>query len=175
MAAIVAALRCARRIVVFTGAGLSADSGIPTFRDGATGLWAGVDPDEVASLDGFDRNPDKVWAWHEAMRALFAQAEPNAGHHGIAALARRLPEALVTVITQLFISSFSSNESTGLPAVPDGSPSSLHFFFSSMIYAYTLCLALLLLRFISSMNFSACCTESARIIRASKRERLTVR
>jgi NAD-dependent deacetylase len=100
MVAIVAALRRARRIVVFTGAGLSADSGIPTFRDGATGLWAGVDPEEVASLDGFDRNPSKVWAWHEAMRALFAQAEPNAGHHGIAELARRLPEALVTVITQ---------------------------------------------------------------------------
>ena len=100
IAAIVAALRRARRVVVFTGAGLSADSGIPTFRDGATGLWAGVDPDEVASVDGFDRNPDKVWDWHEAMRALFAKAEPNAGHHGIAELARRLPEALVTVITQ---------------------------------------------------------------------------
>ena len=100
IAAIAAALRRARRVVVFTGAGLSADSGIPTFRDGATGLWADVDPDEVASLEGFDRNPDKVWAWHEAMRALFAKAEPNAGHHGIVELARRLPEALVTVITQ---------------------------------------------------------------------------
>ena len=100
IATIVAALRRARRVVVFSGAGLSADSGIPTFRDGATGLWAGVDPDEVASLDGFDRNPDKVWAWHEAMRALFAKVEPNAGHHGIAELARQLPAALVTVITQ---------------------------------------------------------------------------
>ena len=98
--AILLALRRARRVVVFTGAGLSADSGIPTFRDGATGLWAGVDPDEVASLDGFERDPDKVWAWHEAMRALFARAEPNAGHHGIAELARMLPGAQVTVITQ---------------------------------------------------------------------------
>ena len=98
--AIAAALRRARRVVVFTGAGLSADSGIPTFRDGATGLWAGVDPDEVASLDGFEANPEKVWAWHEAMRALFAKVAPNPGHHGIAELGQRLPEALVTVITQ---------------------------------------------------------------------------
>lgn len=100
IASIEGALLEARQVVVFTGAGLSADSGIPTFRDGATGLWAGVDPDEVASLDGFQRNPDKVWGWHEAMRALFARAEPNAGHRGIAELTRRLPSARVTVVTQ---------------------------------------------------------------------------
>jgi len=90
----------ASEIVVFSGAGLSADSGIPTFRDGATGLWANVDPMEVASIDGFENDPDKVWGWHRAMRALFAGTQPNAGHIGIAAFERLLPEARVTVITQ---------------------------------------------------------------------------
>ena len=50
-------VRQAREIVVFSGAGLSADSGIPTFRDGSTGLWNNVDPDEVASIEGFLRQP----------------------------------------------------------------------------------------------------------------------
>ena len=87
-------------VVVFSGAGLSADSGIPTFRDGATGLWANVDPDEVVSVAGFERNPGKVWDWHETMRALFAEVAPNAGHRGIAELAALLPQARLTVITQ---------------------------------------------------------------------------
>jgi NAD-dependent deacetylase len=90
----------ARQVVVFSGAGLSADSGIPTFRDGVSGLWANVDPLEVASIDGFENDPEKVWAWHQAMRALFANSRPNAGHEEIAALAGRLPNARVTVITQ---------------------------------------------------------------------------
>ncbi len=90
----------AREVVIFTGAGLSADSGIPTFRDGATGLWAGIDPMEVASIEGFENNPEKVWAWHESMRTLFAKAQPNKGHEGIAALEGVLPNARVTIITQ---------------------------------------------------------------------------
>ena len=100
IARIIASLGQAREVVVFSGAGLSADSGIPTFRDGATGLWANVDPDEVVSIEGFERNPDKVWAWHERMRMLFAQVAPNAGHQGIAAIARCLPAARLTVVTQ---------------------------------------------------------------------------
>ena len=94
------ALLHATEVVVFSGAGLSADSGIPTFRDGATGLWANIDPDEVVSVAGFERNPGKVWAWHETMRALFAEVSPNAGHRGIAELAALLPMAQLTVITQ---------------------------------------------------------------------------
>ena len=90
----------ATEVVILSGAGLSADSGIPTFRDGATGLWANIDPDEVVSIDGFKRNPEKVWAWHKAMRDLFAEALPNAGHTGIAALERLLTKARITVITQ---------------------------------------------------------------------------
>ena len=90
----------ASEVVILSGAGLSADSGIPTFRDGATGLWANIDPDEVVSVGGFERDPEKVWAWHTSMRDLFAAVKPNAGHEGIAALERLLPKARVTVITQ---------------------------------------------------------------------------
>jgi len=90
----------AREIVILSGAGLSADSGIPTFRDGATGLWANIDPDEVVSIDGFQRNPEKVWAWHKAMRDLFAEVRPNAGHVGIATIEHLLPKAQLSVITQ---------------------------------------------------------------------------
>ena len=90
----------AREVVVFTGAGLSADSGIPTFRDGATGLWANIDPEEVVSIEGFERDPDKVWAWHESMRSLVADVCPNAGHDEIAELESLLPNARVTVVTQ---------------------------------------------------------------------------
>ena len=90
----------AAEVVILSGAGLSADSGIPTFRDGATGLWANVDPDEVVSIDGFRRNPDRVWEWHKAMRDLFAKVRPNAGHTGIAALEQLLPKARVSIITQ---------------------------------------------------------------------------
>ena len=97
---LVVALSEAREVVILSGAGLSADSGIPTFRDGATGLWANIDPDEVVSIGGFQRNPEKVWAWHKAMRDLFAEVQPNAGHTGIATLEHLLPNARVTVITQ---------------------------------------------------------------------------
>jgi len=90
----------AREVVILSGAGLSADSGIPTFRDGATGLWANIDPDEVVSIGGFQRNPEKVWAWHKAMRDLFAEVQPNAGHAGIATLEHLLPNARVIIITQ---------------------------------------------------------------------------
>lgn len=100
LADLVKPLLQATEVVVFSGAGLSADSGVPTFRDGATGLWANVDPDEVVSIEGFERNPVKVWDWHETMRALFAEVVPNAGHRGIAGLTALLPKARLTVITQ---------------------------------------------------------------------------
>lgn len=100
IADILEALGDAAQVVVFSGAGLSADSGIPTFRDGATGLWANVDPDEVVSIGGFERNPEKVWAWHEMMRSLFAKVQPNPGHSGIAELAGLLSTARLTVVTQ---------------------------------------------------------------------------
>jgi NAD-dependent deacetylase len=73
--------------VVLTGAGMSTESGIPDFRS-ATGMWAEVDPFEVASIDAFVRDPLRVWRWYgPRIRGLLA-AEPNAGHVALAALER---------------------------------------------------------------------------------------
>lgn len=93
-------LHRARQIVVFSGAGLSADSGIPTFRDGATALWNNVDPDEVASIDGFFRNPQRVWEWLRQLKSLVDDRRPNAGHHAIARLEELTAGRRFTVITQ---------------------------------------------------------------------------
>lgn len=98
--AILETLRTARSVVILSGAGLSAESGIPTFRDASNSLWANADPMAVASLDGFNQNPDKVWAWHTEMRNLFANAGPNRGHDAIALLEAILQPAQVKVITQ---------------------------------------------------------------------------
>lgn len=93
-------LRSAKNIVILSGAGLSAESGIPTFRDSSNSLWANVEPMEVASLQGFLSNPDKVWAWHEDMRKLFANTSPNGGHEAIVQLEALLQPAKVKIITQ---------------------------------------------------------------------------
>ena len=91
-------LRRAHHLVAFTGAGMSAESGIPTFRDRLTGLWAHTDPTEVATPQAFRRDPQRVWDWHVDVAAAVSAARPNAGHQALAALAgtgRRL-----SVITQ---------------------------------------------------------------------------
>lgn len=93
-------LKLAKEVVVFTGAGISAESGIPTFRDGATGLWNNIEPDEVASIQGFHKNPDLVWKWHAQLKALIDNRIPNPGHRAIAELERRLVGKRFTVITQ---------------------------------------------------------------------------
>ena len=98
--AILTKIRSARNVVILSGAGLSAESGIPTFRDASNSLWANVDPMAVASLDGFEHDPERVWAWHEAMRQHFAAAAPNAAHEAIARLEALLQPATVQVITQ---------------------------------------------------------------------------
>jgi NAD-dependent deacetylase len=100
MTEILKGLSKAREVVIFSGAGLSADSGIPTFRDGASGLWANVDPMEVASIDGFNRDPETVWRWHQEMRQLFACSQPNAGHEAMAKMEMLLQPAHVSIITQ---------------------------------------------------------------------------
>ncbi len=93
-------VRAASEVVIFSGAGLSADSGIPTFRDGATGLWNNVDPDEVASIEGFLRNPQRAWSWLLGLRNLIDDRRPNAGHYAIARLEELCVAKQVTVITQ---------------------------------------------------------------------------
>ncbi len=95
---LVEALRRAQRVAVLTGAGISAESGIPTFRDALTGLWADYSPEELATPEGFRRNPDLVWGWYRSRRLAVARAQPNAGHYALAALERLVPH--FTLITQ---------------------------------------------------------------------------
>jgi NAD-dependent deacetylase len=92
-----ALLRTATRIAVLTGAGISAESGIPTFRDAMTGLWAQFRPEELATPEAFAANPRVVWEWYAWRRQKVAQAAPNAGHVALAQLERRVPRfALAT-------------------------------------------------------------------------------
>jgi len=95
-------LQRARRIAVLTGAGMSAESGVPTFRDAQTGLWARFDPAQLASEDGFRADPPLVWRWYAWRRGAVARAEPHAGHRALAdAEARREPGyERFTVVTQ---------------------------------------------------------------------------
>ena len=84
----------ARRIVVFTGAGMSAESGIATFRSAGAettqGLWAQFNPQELASPDGWRSNKQRVWAWYEGRRGEVLKTQPHAGHRAIAHLADTL-------------------------------------------------------------------------------------
>lgn len=91
-------LRVVKHLVVFTGAGMSAESGIPTFRDRAKGLWAKVAPAEVATPHAFRKNPQFVWDWHVHLAGAVRQARPNEGHAAVARLQELVPR--VTVITQ---------------------------------------------------------------------------
>ncbi|MCB1186795.1 NAD-dependent deacylase [bacterium] len=80
----------ARRVFIFTGAGVSAESGIPTFRDAQTGLWAKYDPVMLASIDGFRKDPANVWKWYDERRQTMSQCVPNAGHTAITEWQRML-------------------------------------------------------------------------------------
>lgn len=91
-------LRDASHVVVFTGAGVSAESGIPTFRDALTGLWERFDPAALATADAFRNDPALVWGWYEWRRSKVLAAKPNAAHLAIADLALLVPR--LTVITQ---------------------------------------------------------------------------
>lgn len=92
------ALHDARSVAVLTGAGVSAESDIPTFRDAQTGMWAAFDPRQLASPEGFADDPERVWNWYLWRRELVARSRPNAGHDALAALQRIRPG--VTLITQ---------------------------------------------------------------------------
>ncbi|SFM27717.1 NAD-dependent deacylase [Variovorax sp. OV329] len=94
------ALRSARRIVAFTGAGMSAESGIPTFRDRGTGLWSRFDPQTLATPEAFMRDPEMVWAWYEWRRRKVAHARPNAGHEALAQLAAAPQVERLSIVTQ---------------------------------------------------------------------------
>jgi NAD-dependent deacetylase len=91
-------VREARHVCVLTGAGISAESGIPTFRDALTGLWARFRPEDLATPEAFERNPVLVWEWYEARRAQVQKTEPNAGHRALVELAHNAPR--MTLVTQ---------------------------------------------------------------------------
>jgi NAD-dependent deacetylase len=99
MDAVAGWLRAARRIVLLSGAGMSAESGVPTFRDAQTGLWANFRPEQLATEDAFRADPRMVWDWYAMRRDMIAGVAPNAGHHAVAAFQRRHPGRL-TVATQ---------------------------------------------------------------------------
>ncbi len=94
----VALLRDARRVAVLTGAGMSAESGIPTFRGARNGLWARFDPMTLATEAAYRKDRALVWGWYRWRMALVAQARPRAGHFAIARLQAQLPQ--VVVVTQ---------------------------------------------------------------------------
>lgn len=93
-----AALRRSRHVCILTGAGISAESGIPTFRDALTGLWQKFRPEDLATPEAFERDPRLVWDWYEWRRDLVRKAEPNPGHYALAQLEHRVPR--LTLVTQ---------------------------------------------------------------------------
>ena len=96
--AAIAAVRDARHICVLTGAGISAESGVPTFREAQDSLWEEHDPLELATPEGFERDPVLVWRWYRWRRELVAEAAPNPGHLALAELAAVVPK--LTLVTQ---------------------------------------------------------------------------
>lgn len=92
------ALRAAEHVCVFSGAGISAESGIPTFRDAQSGLWAQFTPQELATPEAFAAHPTRVWQWYAARRAMVRAAQPNPGHQALVTLASRV--AHCTLVTQ---------------------------------------------------------------------------
>lgn len=88
----------ARRVVVSTGAGMSKESGIPTFRDSLDGLWSQFGAESLASEAGFRANPRRVWAWYAGRRRRAIGARPHPGYHSVTELQRILP--VVTIVTQ---------------------------------------------------------------------------
>jgi NAD-dependent deacetylase len=91
-------LRRAHHVAVLTGAGVSAESGLPTFRDALTGLWAQHRPEDLATPEAFERNPALVWAWYRMRREGVLRAEPNPAHLALARLEDLVPR--FTLITQ---------------------------------------------------------------------------
>ncbi|HTY00269.1 MAG TPA: NAD-dependent deacylase [Bacteroidota bacterium] len=95
--ALIEKLAAAREVVAFTGAGVSAESGVPTFR-GPDGIWAKFKPEELASMEAFMKNPALVWEWYAHRRTIISAVQPNPGHVALAALENVIPR--VTVVTQ---------------------------------------------------------------------------
>ena len=93
-----AILRSVRYLVIFTGAGVSRESGIPTFREAQTGLWEQYNPEDLATPAAFRRNPELVWNWYGYRQDMVESIQPNLGHRALAALEQLIPR--VVVLTQ---------------------------------------------------------------------------
>jgi NAD-dependent deacetylase len=96
--ALIDALRASRHVCVLSGSGISAESGVPTFREAQIGLWEKFDPHELATPEAFLRDPELIWRWYRWRRELVAKVEPNAGHRALVDLASQVRE--FTLITQ---------------------------------------------------------------------------
>ena len=97
-AELVERLKAAKSVSVLTGAGVSAESGVPTFRDAQTGLWAKYSPEELATPRAFRRHPRLVWEWYAWRRQLVAEAKPNPAHLALAKMEKLFPH--FNLITQ---------------------------------------------------------------------------
>src|SRR5512144_2879406 len=95
---LISLLRGPSRLVALTGAGVSQESGLRTFRDAQTGLWAQYRPEDLASPEAFHRDPKLVWDWYAWRREAVKGVRPNPGHYALAEIAQRVPE--FTLITQ---------------------------------------------------------------------------
>ena len=84
-------LKSARHVCVLTGAGISAESGVPTFR-GENGIWKRYSPEELANFDAFLRNPELVWEWYGWRRSLISEVEPNPAHYALAEMEKQIED-----------------------------------------------------------------------------------
>jgi len=91
-------LRGTSKLVALTGAGVSQESGLRTFRDAQTGLWAQYKPEDLASPQAFARDPKLIWDWYAWRREAVKGVRPNAGHYALAEIEKRIPQ--FTLITQ---------------------------------------------------------------------------
>jgi len=92
------AFKQAGHVTVLTGSGISADSGVPTFRDPQEGLWSQYQPQDLASPEAFQKDPDFVWQWYQWRRKKLLSVKPNAGHEALARLAQQ--HSNLTLVTQ---------------------------------------------------------------------------
>lgn len=92
------AIKNSQKVAALTGAGVSAESGVPTFREAQTGLWSRYDPQQLATAAAFQRDPKLVWDWYQFRRGLVNKAQPNPGHHALTDLQTYRPDT--TIITQ---------------------------------------------------------------------------
>jgi NAD-dependent protein deacetylase/lipoamidase len=96
--ALISLLRAASKVAVLTGAGVSQESGLRTFRDSQTGLWAQYKPEELASPEAFARDPKLIWDWYAWRREAVKSVRPNPGHYALASMEKHIPS--FSLITQ---------------------------------------------------------------------------